>query len=153
MGSYRIVSHIAGGGAKMDNAGGFGAAVGKRVHVGHHIMSQLLLLFSCHPEVNVVQVWFHLLDLFICDRQTQCLQNRQNKMKLLLMSHHLNGNDSKKENWFMLVFMPYLPILKLKFGAIKLKGHGEEETTIFLKFWLRWAFVVARGLFLRARAQ
>ena len=49
--------------------------------------------------------------------------------------------------------MPYLPILKLKFGAIKLKGHGEEETTIFLKFWLRWAFVVARGLFLRARAQ
>ena len=33
----------------------------------------------------------------------------------------------------MLVFMPYLPILKLKLGAVKLKEHGEEEITIFLK--------------------
>ena len=29
--------------------------------------------------------------------------------------------------------MPYLPILKLKFGRTKLKGHGEEETTFFFK--------------------
>ena len=45
----------------------------------------------------------------------------------------------------MLVFMPYLPILKLKFGAIKLKGHGEEETTIFLKILAALGFCCGMG--------
>ena len=34
-----IVSHTAGGGARMGNASSFGAAMGKHVHVSHHITS------------------------------------------------------------------------------------------------------------------
>lgn len=64
---YRVIPYVAGSCSKMNDGCSFRTAVGKGVHVGHHIMTQLLLLLCCHLEVNVVQICFHLLYLLICD--------------------------------------------------------------------------------------
>lgn len=56
MSSYGIVPNIAGGGTEVNNSGSFWTAVGKRVHMSHHIMSEPLLFLSCQLEVDVVQV-------------------------------------------------------------------------------------------------
>lgn len=65
----------------MNDARSLRTAVAERVHVSHHVVPQALLLRSRHLEVNVAQVGPHLLDLLICDRQTQGLQSRQSKVQ------------------------------------------------------------------------
>lgn len=64
----------------MNDGRSLRTAVAERVHVSHDVVPQPLLFLSCHREVYVVQVGLHLLDLFICDGQTQrllCLRQPQ----------------------------------------------------------------------------
>lgn len=72
--NYSIVPHVAGGGTEVDDGSGSGAAVCEGVDVGHDIMPELALLLSRHGEVDVFFVAFHLLNLGVCDGQTQSLR-------------------------------------------------------------------------------
>lgn len=72
--NYSIVSNIAGGGAEVDDGSSSGAAVCECVDVGHDIVPELALLFGRHGEVDVLFMAHHLLNLFVCDGQTQSLR-------------------------------------------------------------------------------
>lgn len=72
--NYSIVSHVAGGGAEVDDGSGGGAAVCEGVDVSHDVVPELALLLSRHGEVDVLLVALHLLDLGVRDGQTQILR-------------------------------------------------------------------------------
>lgn len=72
--NYSVVSHVAGGGAEMDDGCSSGAAVCEGVDMSHNIMSELALLLSRHGEINIVFVTLHLLNLGVGDGQTQNLK-------------------------------------------------------------------------------
>lgn len=76
---YSVVPDVAGGGTQVDDGSSRGAAVRKGVHVGHHVVPQLALLLSRHGEVDVLLVALHLLNLGLCDGQTQGLKDRRQK--------------------------------------------------------------------------
>lgn len=59
----------------MDDGRSRRAAVRKGVHVRHHVMPELALLLGRHGEVDVRLVALHLLDLGLCDGQTQRLED------------------------------------------------------------------------------
>lgn len=92
----------------MDDASSFRTAVAKRVHMSHHVVPQALLFLSCHLEVNVAQVRPHLLDLFIRDRQTQCLWSGQRKpndcyvqaFEMMLKTLKIRGDEFKNMEEF-----------------------------------------------------
>lgn len=75
---YRVIPYVAGSRSKVDDGCSFRTAVGKGVHVGHHIVTQLLLLLRCHLEVDVVQICFHLPYLLISDWKPKRLQGEKN---------------------------------------------------------------------------
>lgn len=75
---YRVIPYVAGSCSKVNDGCSFWTAVGKGVHVSHHIVTQLLLLLCCHLEVNVVQICFHLAYLLICDWKPKWLQGEKN---------------------------------------------------------------------------
>ncbi len=78
---YSIVSHVAGGGAEVDDGSGSGAAVCEGVDVGHDIVPELALLLGRHCKVDVLFVALHLLNLSVCDGQTQSLRKTMMKTK------------------------------------------------------------------------
>lgn len=59
----------------MDDGRSRRAAVGKGVHVRHHVVPELALLLRRHGEVDVLLVALHLLDLGLCDGQAQRLED------------------------------------------------------------------------------
>lgn len=72
--NYSVVSHVARGGAEMDDGCSGGAAVCEGVDVRHDIVSELALLLRRHGEINIVLVALHLLDLAVGDWQAQSLR-------------------------------------------------------------------------------
>lgn len=76
---YSVIPDVAGGGTQVDDGRSRGAAVRKGVHVGHHVVPQLALLLGRHGEVDVLLVALHLLNLGLCDGQTQGLKDRRQK--------------------------------------------------------------------------
>lgn len=63
----------------MDDGRGRRAAVRKGVHVRHHVVPELALLLGRHGEVDVLLVALHLLDLGLCDGQTQRLEDARQR--------------------------------------------------------------------------
>lgn len=72
--TYSVIANITRGGSQMYYGSRFGTAYTKCVHVGHDVMSTLLLLRSRKFVVYICQVSFHFLYLFIGDIQSQYLQ-------------------------------------------------------------------------------
>ena len=71
--TYSIVSHITRRGSQVYDRCCSGTAHSICVDVRHYIVSSFPLLSSCQGKVNVRQVWLHLVQLLICDAQTQLL--------------------------------------------------------------------------------
>lgn len=74
--NYSIVSHIAGGGAEVDDGSGGRAAVSEGVDVSHDVVPELTLLLRRHGEVDVLFVALHLQNLSVRDGKTQNLRRR-----------------------------------------------------------------------------
>lgn len=74
--NYSVVPNVAGGGAQVDDGSSRRAAVREGVYVSHHVVPELALLLGRHGEVDVRLVALHLLDLGLCDGQTQRLEDR-----------------------------------------------------------------------------
>lgn len=60
----------------MDDGSRSGTAVSKGVDVSHDIVPEFTLFVCRHGKVDVVRVALHLLDLGICDGQTQILNKK-----------------------------------------------------------------------------
>lgn len=58
----------------MDDGSSSGAAVCKGVDMSHDIVPELTFLFSCHHKVNILCMALHLLDLGVCNGETQSLK-------------------------------------------------------------------------------
>jgi len=79
--NYSVVSHVAGGGAQVDDGSGGGAAVSEGVDVSHDVVSEFTFLLGRHGEVDVLFVALHLHNLGVGDGQTQRLRRRRRVMK------------------------------------------------------------------------
>ena len=66
-----VIGDIAAGGAQMDDTGGGGRGLAIGIHVGHHVVADFLFPCRGTGKVNVRDVGFQLLDLFLGDRQPQ----------------------------------------------------------------------------------
>ena len=55
----------------MDDTGGGGRGLAVGIHVGHHVVANFLFPGSGTGKVDVRDVGFQLLDLFLGDRQPQ----------------------------------------------------------------------------------
>ena len=71
-----IITHIARSSTQVNNGHGLGAELTKSMDVGHHIMSQLLLLRFGELVVNVVNVCLHFRDLLVSNVEAQLLFSR-----------------------------------------------------------------------------
>ena len=69
----RIVPHVAGGGAPVDDARSLGALLAIGVHMAHHIVADHLFPLLGHFVVDVVGVLLQLCNLLICNGQPQLL--------------------------------------------------------------------------------
>ena len=65
----RVVSHIAGGGAEMDNTFRLRTLDTICVDMGHNIVTHQLLSLFCHFKINLVLVLLQFVNLFLCDRK------------------------------------------------------------------------------------
>ena len=68
-----VVTHIATRRAEVDDGHRFGGHLSVGVHVGHYVVSQLVLVLAHDVEVDVVDVRAHLLQLLVRNGQTQFL--------------------------------------------------------------------------------
>ena len=66
-----IVSHVAGGGPKVDDGHRRRAALAKGMHVSHHIVPQLFFVLRRAVKVNVVQMGAHFIELHFGNGQPQ----------------------------------------------------------------------------------
>lgn len=73
-GTYRIISHVTAGRAKMDDGRSQRTLLTKYVNMGHHIVPRHLFFLGGRFEVDVVDVLLHLGDLFRFDGQTEFLK-------------------------------------------------------------------------------
>ena len=69
----RIVAHIAGGRAQMDDALCLRALHAVSINMAHHVMAHFFFPCLCHIIVDVVRMAFQLFDLLIRDGQAQLL--------------------------------------------------------------------------------
>ena len=68
-----VVTHIAGGGAQVDDGLGLGADLAEGEHMGHHVVPDLVLMRRGGGIVDVVNVLAHLLNLLVADGDAQLL--------------------------------------------------------------------------------
>ena len=68
-----IVTNIRTGSTQMDDAGSLRSNLTKGVHMCHNVMTYFLLTLAGYLVINIVDVGFHFVDLFLCNRQTQLL--------------------------------------------------------------------------------
>ena len=67
----RIIPHIAGGSAQMDDTLSFRTLDAVGIHMGHHVMAHLALPLPGHIIVDLLSVGLELLDLLVRDRKPQ----------------------------------------------------------------------------------
>ncbi len=65
----RIISHITGSRAKVDDPLGLGALLPVGIHMGHHIVADNALPFLRHLVIDILRVCFQLFDLLVRDRK------------------------------------------------------------------------------------
>ena len=68
-----VVPHEAGGRSQVEDRARLGAGVPPRVHVGHDVVPQLLLVPGCEAQVEGLQVLTQLRELLVADRQAELL--------------------------------------------------------------------------------
>ena len=73
--TYRIITHIAGCGSKMDDSRCLWTRCCEGVNMCHDVMPTFFLLNSSKFEINLVNVGLHLCKLFIADVQAKSLKH------------------------------------------------------------------------------
>ena len=68
-----IVSYIAGSCAKVDDSFRLRTLHTIRVYMGHHIVTYFFLTRFCHIVINIICMRFQLINLLLCNIQTQFL--------------------------------------------------------------------------------